>query len=326
MDTAGTDSAPMQMRLPPRLETEAGETRRLGVEIEFGDLTLARVTDIVTGLYGGEVVACDAWRNRVEGSALGDFLIELDVVYAHPEKDDGFANGLEEFVAETIGDVSRHVVPMEIACPPIPLTDLGRLEALVTALREAGATGTGQQLYYAFGCQFNPELASLDAAFAFRQFQAYLLLEDWLRTVAGRDLARRLVAFANPFPRDYARAVIARDELPDWPAFIDSYIADNPTRNRDLDLLPLMAHIDESRVRARLDDKRIKARPTFHYRVPDSRVDEPGWTLTEEWNRWVEVELLAEDRDRFLSMRRAFLSKNRSRSAWADETPKWLTE
>ena len=72
-------------------------------------------------------------------------------------------------------------------------------------------------------------------------------------------------------------------------------------------------------------DKRIKPRPTFHYRVPDSRVDEPGWTLTEEWNRWVEVELLAEDSERFEAMRAAFLAKNWSRSAWAGETAKWLT-
>lgn len=325
MDTAGTDSAPTRMRLPPRLETAAGATRRLGVEIEFGDLTLARVTEIVTGLYGGDVVACDAYRNRVEGTALGDFLIELDVVYAHPEEGKSFASEFEEKVAETFGDVARSVVPMEIACPPIPLSDLGRLEALVTALRQAGATGTAQQLYYAFGCQLNPELASLEAAFVFRQFQAWMLLEDWLRATAGRDLARRLVAFANPFPRDYARAVIARQDPPDWPAFIDSYLVDNPTRNRDLDLLPLMAHVDAARVRSRLDDKRIKSRPTFHYRVPDSRVDEPGWTLTEEWNRWVEVELLAEDRERFEAMRAAFLAKSWSRAAWADETAQWLT-
>jgi hypothetical protein len=56
--------------------------------------------------------------------------------------------------------------------------------------------------------------------------------------------------------------------------------------------------VAEDTVVARADEpNKIKARPTFHYRLPDSRVDDPKWSFACEWNRWVEVERLAENPD-----------------------------
>ena len=81
-------------------------------------------------------------------------------------------------------------------------------------------------------------------------------------------------------------------------AFIDDYLAANPTRNRDLDLLPLLHYFDETRVRAVLPNEKINGRPTFHYRLPDARVSDPGWSIAPDWNRWVCVERLAADRER----------------------------
>jgi hypothetical protein len=42
----------------------------------------------------------------------------------------------------------------------------------------------------------------------------------------------------------------------------------------------------------------IKARPTFHYRLPDCKIDDPDWALKATWNDWVEVERLAADDER----------------------------
>jgi len=314
------------LRLPPETRNPEGRPRRLGIELEFGDLTLNQATEVVHGLFGGRIESRDAYRNEVVDTEVGDFLIELDAVFAHAEPGEGMTAELEEMIAERIGDVAKLWLPMEIACPPVEIGEIDRVEKLVEALRDAGATGTAQQLYYAFGCQFNPEVPSLDIAVVLRQFRAYLLLEDWLRMVSGRDISRRVLYFANPFPRRYARAVLARGYDPDWAAFIDDYLEDNPTRNRDLDLLPLFAHLDRERLERRLADPRVKARPTYHYRVPDSRIDEPDWSLTLEWNRWVLVEELAEDAGRFEDMRKAFLERANGRNAWASEVEKWLPD
>jgi hypothetical protein len=73
----------------------------------------------------------------------------------------------------------------------------------------------------------------------------------------------------------------------------DSYLKHNPTRNRALDLLPLLAHIDEARVRKAVDDDRIKARPTFHYRLPNCSINDAEWNLSQSWNLWCLVEELA---------------------------------
>jgi hypothetical protein len=83
---------------------------------------------------------------------------------------------------------------------------------------------------------------------------------------------------------------------------IDDYLDASPSRNRELDMLPLFAHLDHDRVRARLPYEKISARPTFHYRLPDSRVDDPAWTIAADWNRWVEVERLACDPARLVRL------------------------
>jgi hypothetical protein len=325
-----------ELGLPPQLYTESGEERRLGVEIEFGDLSIKTTGAIITSLYGGKIKIDDPYRLNVENTRLGDFLVELDAVYAHPQRptpksdEDGLSAKENprkpeflDLIAETIGDLSKSWVPMEIACPPVAIRSLPALETLVKALRDYGATGTGRQIYYAFGCQLNPELASLEIGHVLGQFKAWLLLEDWMREKAGQDLSRRLTAFANPFPRDYACHVLADRRPPQWDQFVEDYLRENATRNRDLDMLPLFAHIDEDYVKS-LGDVRIKARPTFHYRVPDSRVDEPGWCLTTLWNDWLRVENLAADRPMTEAMTRKFLAKSWTRSQWADEVSRWI--
>ena len=96
---------------------------------------------------------------------------------------------------------------------------------------------------------------------------------------------------------------------------IDDYLAANPTRNRDLDLFRSCCIATKQRVRAVLPNEKINARPTFHYRLPDARVSDPGWSIAPDWNRWVAVERLAADRDRLDAVGAAYLrSKDRTRA------------
>ena len=65
-----------------------------------------------------------------------------------------------------------------------------------------------------------------------------------------------------------------------------------------MDMLPLFAHLDKQRVRNVIDDQRIKARPTFHYRLPNCDIDNPEWNLDNPWNLWLEIEKLSGDENR----------------------------
>ena len=120
------------------------------------------------------------------------------------------------------------------------------------------------------------------------------------------------------FPPAYIRKLAAPDYWPDIPTFIDDYLAANPTRNRDLDLLPLLLHFDADRVRAVLPNEKINGRPTFHYRLPDARVSDPGWSIAPDWNRWVAVERLAADRERLDAVGLSYLAFEGAEKSWAD--------
>ena len=86
---------------------------------------------------------------------------------------------------------------------------------------------------------------------------------------------------------------------PDEDALIGDYLEANPTRNRALDMLPVLATLQEERVLAAAkESENVKARPTFHYRLPNCLIDDRSWSFGVEWNRWVEVERLAADEAR----------------------------
>jgi hypothetical protein len=114
------------------------------------------------------------------------------------------------------------------------------------------------------------------------------------------------------------RRLAEADYRPFLAELIDDYLAANPTRNRDLDLLPLLLFLDEARVRAVLPNEKINGRPAFHYRLPDSRVSDPGWSIAPEWNRWVAVERLAADPERLEMVGRAYLEFPGEAKSWAD--------
>jgi len=304
-----------------------GKPRHVGVEIEFGSVSTLAAAEKVHALFGGRLEREDQHRYHVCDTRLGDFLIELDSQYVHrvPGAEDD-KQQLADRLRSILGNISELVVPNEIVCPPVELDQLPELEALTDALVAIGASGSSASPLYAFGCQLNPEIASREPGWILAMLRAYVLMSPWLRAIIELDFTRRLASFADPFPADYARLILDAGYQPDMDKLIDDYLAWNPTRNRELDMLPLFAWIDEDRVRSRVPDTRIKARPTFHYRLPDARIGEPGWSLALEWNRWCVVERLGADADRLAAMSEAWLENDARLVAgnWAIMSTGWL--
>jgi len=287
----------------------------VGVEVEFAGLSVVEASDLVRGLYGGVAHEKTRFTTELDGTALGDFRIEIDSM---PLKRQGYKAFLEKIHAgETITDVVEDVmeklirtwVPTEIVSAPIELQRLHELEALRWALLREDAEGTKKSILYGFGFQLNPELPSLEAEPMCRYLRAFIALYDWLLAVIDVDLTRAYSPFVDAFPAAYREKILSPSYAPDLDALIGDYLEHNPTRNRPLDMLPAFASLQKERVLAVAKERdQVKARPTFHYRLPNCLVDEPSWSFALEWNRWVEVERLAEDRSRLDAVARELLA------------------
>ena len=273
----------------PQPRRADGRPRRTGVEIELAGLTEAEVATCVQALWGGRIEADDPTRLRVEGSRLGAVTVVRDSALAR--------TGVEGVLLEALGDM----VPVEVVTPPLAAAEMPEADRLVAALRAAGARGTRDALRFGFGMHLNPEVVETTAEAILPVVRAYGLMEDWLRAADPIDPARRLLPFVDPWPRalvdrlaEPADADPAPGALRGLSDLVATYLALTPTRNRGLDLLPLLEHLEPAQVRAVLSEGRAKGgRPTFHYRLPEARVDEPGWSVAYEWNRWVLVERVA---------------------------------
>jgi hypothetical protein len=321
--------APPSFQPPPFAEDETGAVRTVGVEIEFGGLTERAAAETIRGLYGGRIEEVDPHLLTVRGTALGDFTVELDLWLVHGRSGSEKPGLLAEWhdaLKAALGEVARTVVPCEIAAPPLPWTALARLEPLVGALRAAGAEGTREHLAYGFGFQLNLRAATLSPEYLLSVLRAFLLLDDGLRAEIGIDPTRRLLPFIDRFPDTYLALVLDPEYRPSRTALIDDYLEHNATRNRDLDLLPLFAHLDAARVRAAVPDEGVKARPTFHYRLPNSALDDPDWTIAVEWNRWIAVERLAADVPRLTRVVEDWLGHlaDDTLSRWPEASGRWL--
>lgn len=280
--------------------------RLVGIEIEFADIPVNDAARVVHDLFGGTVTPEGAHRATVKDTEFGAFTVELDAQIVHSAN--GKASTPGEKMGDKLGDQAREVlghavagvVPVEIVAPPIPWRDLEKLTPLFDALRERGAKGTDASPLYGFGLHLNPEVAERDAGYALRHLQAFIVLAPWLREAIGIDPTRRLLPHIDPFPDAYAQQILAADYAPDLDGLIRDYIHANPTRNRGLDMMPLFRHLDETLFLDAFGDPDtaglVKARPTFHYRLPNASLSDPDWNAVVEWNRWVEVEKLAADR------------------------------
>jgi hypothetical protein len=302
---------------PPRPLRGDGGPRRVGVEIEFAGLTVPAAAAAVAAATGGAARVDGAHRCAVEGAPWGPFRVELDMAIAHRRPDGAAGRALRELVL----DVAGRVAPVEVVCPPIPVAEARVVDDIAAALTGMGAEGTRDGLLYAFGLQLNVEPASLDPAALLADLRAFLLLRDWLRADIAVDPVRDLWRFADPFEDAYCAAVLDPGYAPDLGGLIDDYLADNPTRDRELDALPLFCWLDPGRVRAAAPREKINARPAWHYRLPNSEIGAPGWRPGAEWARWLRVERLAADASLLASASAEWLA-NHDSLAPQDWTPR----
>ena len=299
---------PVSPKTPPVAKTAEGEDRRVGVELEFAGLSVEQTVDLLLDAFGGEAEKIDAHRTILRHEEWGETTVELDLQYVHGhsgEEDgaDGSNSLFKDFELPDdwrgpLGDALTGLVPVEIVFPPIPWSRLGELDDVFALLRRHGALGTRESAFYAFGLHLNVEVATGAPEEILHVLQAYLLLSEHLRDAVAVDITRRILPHTAAFPESYARKILS----PDYPAvletMIDDYLHMNPTRNRELDMLPLFAHLAPERVRSQIKDVLIKPRPTYHYRLPNADLGDPDWSAVTEWNRWVAVEELAADPER----------------------------
>jgi hypothetical protein len=335
--------------IPPKLYKKNGEKRRIGVEIELSGVTLAVIACQTNIAYGGKIEEISPYEFALKNSELGDFKIELDYVYlkkyarerynSSEEQEvevelDKIANpdnlDIEDWAADALGLIAKNFIPFEIITPPLPMQKLNELDVLIDRLRNHGAKGTKHIVFYAFGVHLNPELPDTDIATVLAYFRAFFCLSFWLEEEEELPISRRITPFINSFPNDYIRQVMNINYAPTMDEFIDDYLEANPTRNRALDLLPLLAWLDEKKVRQLLPNEKISRRPTFHYRLPNSDIDNPDWSLALCWNNWVMVERLAARHDKLTEMIEAygrhmnFLGMNAQ--SWREQTKQCLQD
>lgn len=257
--------------------------------------------------FGGEPVEEDAHALAVRGSALGDLAVELDLRYAHPQRHGKtLPVRIGPTAAAALGWLVSGAVPRELIVPPLPVDRLGQVDRVLDGLRAAGARGRGATLFGSLGLHFNIDAPAADLPRITAVMLAFGLMESRLRReIAGgqRRLERHL---PPPYPPAFLHRISAPDYRPDQAGLIDDYLAANPTRDRGLDLLPLLLSLDPSRVRAKLPYEKIAARPVFHYRLPQAHPGAAGWSIAPDWNRWVAVERLAADAGRLAAAARAY--------------------
>ncbi|MDB4985989.1 MAG: hypothetical protein JWN04_1167 [Myxococcaceae bacterium] len=318
---------------PPHHRNAHGDMRKVGLELELGHLSLEQTLEIVGSTAGGEIVSKSRTEGRVRATRFGDFKVEVD---STPLKERAYlrplsALGLDadspaaQLLEDSVLQVAREFVPVEVVTPPVAWNQLHELDPIWRALREAGAEDTRSAAWNAFGLHLNPEPPDFEVGTILDIVRGFLLLEDWIMQTSDIALSRLVAPYIRPFPESYRRKVLAPDYHPDWQSFVDDYLLDTPTRNRPLDLLPLISHIGAANLEPRVEDwSLVGKRPTFHYRLPNSELATEDWTPAREWNRWIAIERVAADKPLLRELSESYLETydlplRMQRSAWADQ-------
>jgi hypothetical protein len=310
------------------VHTTAGDDRCVGFELEFSGIALDEASRLICEALGGRRELRSSAEHRVVSARLGEFNIEVDWKFLKDQARASADKGTDDDWTVALRDLATAIVPLELVCPPIPIRQLHELDGLIEALRDGGAKGTATSPVAAYGVHINTEIPSLDATTLHRYLRAYCLLQWWLVQEHDPDTTRRLSFYIEPYPESYLREVMELD-APSLAQMLEHYLEHNATRNRALYLLPILASVDEDRVQEAVDDGRVKARPAFHYRLPDCHIEDPDWSLRTPWQRWLAVEALAEDAEaqqelagEFLGARRPVLGVNKDK--WRRRIESWL--
>lgn len=275
----------------------------MGVELEYAGLSIPQTAQLLARHYGGTAREESLNHYVVDTERFGAFSIKLDMALmqristeaAKQRQLDPATETLEILAEKVLSPIVSTWVPNEIVTPPLPIDALAELDDLCSLLAEHGAKGTDASPIYAFGLHLNPEMPDIPKERLKDYLAAFVLLQEWLKEQTRMDLTRQITTFAKLFSTEYGRVLLAEDYRPDFDTFMRDYLEYNPTRNRALDMLPLFSEFDEARVQRAANDPRVRARPTFHYRLPNCSLGRADWSIIREWNLWVAVEELAED-------------------------------
>lgn len=304
----------------PQPRTSEDTCRRIGVEVELGGLPEARVARIARDLFGGHLVQDSDTLWALRDSEIGNIEVYLDASFRKSEK-----TALRDAALR----LGREVIPVEFVTDPLEPAQLPRLDQLVAALRRAGALGSSAGLLLGFGVHFNIEIYDRTIPSLRAPLLAYALLEDWLRSSEPIDETRRVLPFTAPYPTAFVRDLIGAGEDVSLNDLIQIYLAHNPTRNRGLDMLPIFALLSPDAVEQAMTDL-VSARPTFHFRLPDCRIDEADWSLAREWHRWIMVERVASNHALIDRLSAAWLDDHGSvtlmRRSWAQRAGEILED
>lgn len=306
----------MSYNLPPAPNNDKGDQRRVGLELEFAGVEIEHAAEIIQSLYGGQVEKEHRYHYEILGTEFGHFRVELDARILRKMASQNIFGKLgidldEESIRKSIEEVvdklAMAVVPMEIVMPPVPVRDLHRLEELREELQKNRAEGTHTSLVHAFGMHINIESPNLETATLLNYLRAFVVLYPWLVDTLEIDISRRISPFVDPFPNDYAQKILPPEYNPDRDQFIRDYLDSNPTRNRPVDMMPIFGMLNQQLIQPVMEGEKNDPRPTFHYRLPNSRIDDPSWRFEDEWNHWLVVEKLVGDSEMLNKLSRLYL-------------------
>jgi len=320
----------IEFDLPPLVEKGDGTPRMVGFELEFSGISLDETAEVVRSTLRGQLASETSAERVIHTNSLGEFIIELDWDYLK-SKASGTHRGEEGSKwLEPLSQAAAVLVPVEIVCPPIPLTNLSALTPMVRGLREAGAMGTEESLIAAYGVHINTEIPRLDAEMLLSYLRAFAILQWWLVDAHEVNPTRKVSPYIDLYPQAYLRQVLSRSEATMDDVFSD-YLEHNASRNRALDLLPMLAEINSDRVSGAVEDPKIKARPTFHYRLPNCHIERLDWSLAGAWNTWCVVERLVDREDDLDALAGEFLATDRpilgvGRGDWVRFIDRWLKD
>lgn len=272
----------------PNPNRHDGSPRRVGIEIECGGLDEDAVARIIADTLGGTPRKTAAYERVVEGTRIGDVEVLLDTA---------LRDTVESQLAKRSLDLGRAVIPVEFVTQPIPPKEIALVDEVCAALVNEGAYGTRDGVLLGFGVHLNVALPGTQVDDILPTLTAFALIEDWLRAKMDLDASRRLLPFVDTYPTELLDRLC--DPTAEWTlAKIKSdYLKLAPSRNHALDVLPILKELDARAVVQAVPQMEHKsARPAWHYRLPDCRIDEDDWSVALEWNRWCAVERVAQDR------------------------------
>lgn len=313
---------------PSIIYKDDGSPRKVGFELEFSGLDLEQVGKVLRDTLGGNLKQLSAAESELTVDGLGVFQIELDWNYLKRKAGENNQKAENGEWIDLLAEAANLLVPLEVVCPPIAINNLQALTPMVAALRQAGAVGTEESLLAAYGVHINTEIPRIDAETLWAYLRAFSLLQWWLVDAHDVDIARKMSPYIDLYPEAYLKKLFAEPQ-PTLPQIFTNYLEHNASRNRALDLLPLLAHIDRDAVRSAVDDPKIQARPTFHYRLPNCHIEQESWSLTDSWNTWWVVEQLAQRRDDLEGLADNYLQASRpligvNRQEWVEFMDQWL--